>query len=116
MRAAMLKREWTGARLCDIASTFRSGPVDARVSHVAFYLRANCDKRMCVCDVSRWVNLSDSHLAQLFRQEAGVSLQRFLKNVRLGGSWELLETTYRSVKEVMAQVGVTDTWRFVRRV
>jgi len=69
---------------------------------------------MCVRDMSRWVNLSDSHLAHLFRQEAGVSLQRFLKNVRLERSCELLETTYLSVKEVMAQVGFNDPSHFVR--
>jgi len=78
------------------------------------YLAANFERRVRLRDVAGRVNLSESHLAHLFRREAGVSPQRFLKSLRLYRASELLETTFLSVKQVMARVGFNDPSHFVR--
>ncbi len=88
--------------------------MDPRVHQLTSYLLENCEKRICLRDMSRCVNLSDSHLAHLFRRDAGISPQRFLKTVRLHRACQLLETTFLSVKQVMAQVGFNDPSHFVR--
>ncbi len=66
---------------------------------------------------SRWaqfVNLSPSRLHQLFKDETGLPPARYLRVLRMERARELLETTYLSVKEVMARVGLADESHFVR--
>jgi AraC family transcriptional regulator of arabinose operon len=88
--------------------------MDPRVLQLTSYLFDNFEKPVCLRDMSRLVNLSDSHLVHLFRRETGMPPQKFLKTVRLEKACRLLETTFLSVKQVMAQVGFNDPSHFVR--
>ena len=88
--------------------------LDPRVRRITSYLLANLDKRLCLREIAGHVNLSDSHLAHLFRRDAGVAPQRFLKNLRLHRASDLLKTTFLSVKQIMASVGFNDPSHFVR--
>lgn len=88
--------------------------MDPRVRRLTSHLLANSEKHVCLRDMARWVNLSNSRLAHLFRRDAGISAMRFLKTVRLHRARQLLETTFLSVKQVMAQVGFNDPSHFVR--
>jgi transcriptional regulator GlxA family with amidase domain len=90
------------------------GFVDPRVRHLTSYLLANSEKHVCLHDIARRVNLSDSQLAHLFRRDTGFSPKRFLKITRLKRARQLLETTFLSVKQIMAQVGCNDPSHFVR--
>ncbi|MGE5204693.1 MAG: helix-turn-helix domain-containing protein [Chlamydiota bacterium] len=99
------------------AHTTAAGPgavVDPRVCHLATYLLANSEKPVCLHDLARRVNLSDSRLAHIFRRDLGITLQQFLKTVRLRRARRLLETTFLSVKQVMVRVGLNDSSHFVR--
>ena len=60
------------------------------------------------------VNLSRSRFAHLFREQTGASPGRYLRDFRLDRARLLLETTFLSVKEVMAAVGVNDPSHFSR--
>lgn len=60
------------------------------------------------------VNLSPSRFAHLFRQETGYSPSRYLHTLRMERARLLLLRTFLSVKEVMAQVGITDASHFSR--
>ena len=60
------------------------------------------------------VHLCPSHLRQLFKSETGVPLARYGRQLRLAEARELLRTTFLSVKEVAARVGVTGMSHFVR--
>ena len=66
---------------------------------------------------SRWarvVNISPSRLHQLFKDETGLPPARYLRLLRMERAKKLLETSYLSVKEVMARVGLADESHFVR--
>jgi AraC-like DNA-binding protein len=63
---------------------------------------------------ARFVNLSPSRLHQLFKDETGLPPARYLRLLRMEQAKELLESTYLSVKEVMARVGLADESHFVR--
>jgi len=66
---------------------------------------------------SRWaqfVNISPSRLHQLFKDETGSPPARYLRRLRMNCAKKLLETSYLSVKEVMARVGLADESHFVR--
>ena len=60
------------------------------------------------------VNLSPSRLRQLFKQETGTSLMRYLRNLRMERAKELLETTLLTVKKVAARSGISSVSHFVR--
>lgn len=64
--------------------------------------------------LAKFVNLSSSRLHQLFKEETGLPPAKYLRLLRMERAAELLETSYLSVKEVMAKVGVTDESHFVR--
>jgi AraC-like DNA-binding protein len=64
--------------------------------------------------LARFVNISPSRLHQLFKDETGTPPFRYLHLLRMERARELLETSYLSVKEVMARVGVSDESHFVR--
>ena len=64
--------------------------------------------------LAKFVNLSSSRLHQLFKEETGLPPAKYLRLLRMKHAGELLETSYLSVKEVMAKVGVTDESHFVR--
>src|SRR3970040_1757818 len=62
----------------------------------------------------RGVNLSVSRFSHLFREETGLSPSAYLRRMRLERARALLERTFLSVKEVMANVGFRDPSHFAR--
>jgi AraC-like DNA-binding protein len=67
-----------------------------------------------IADLARAVNLSQSRFAHLFREQMGKSPSRYLRQRRLERAKLLLESTFLSVKEVMAAVGSNDPSHFCR--
>jgi len=63
---------------------------------------------------AQFVNISPSRLHQLFKAELGLPPAKYLHSLRMQQAKQLLETSYLSVKEVMAKIGVTDESHFVR--
>jgi AraC family transcriptional regulator, arabinose operon regulatory protein len=62
----------------------------------------------------RATNLSRSRFAHLFRLHTGVPPGKYLRDVRFARARTLLETTFLSIKEVMAEVGFHDPSHFSR--
>ena len=67
-----------------------------------------------VQDLAVLVNLSCSRLSHLFKTQTGVSLNRFLSDVRLQKAAELLEATEIQIKEVSYLVGYQQPSSFDR--
>jgi AraC-like DNA-binding protein len=67
-----------------------------------------------LADIAGRVHVSSSHLRHLFKREVGISMKRYKKLLQLHAAKELLETSFLSVKEVMAAVGFGDLSHFVR--
>ena len=63
---------------------------------------------------AQFVNISPSRLHQLFKDETGLPPAKYLRLLRMERAKKLLETSYLSVKEVMARVGLADESHFVR--
>ncbi len=59
-------------------------------------------------------HLSSSRFAHLFRQHVGLPPGRYLHTRRIDRASLLLETTFLSIKEVMARVGLNDASHFTR--
>jgi AraC family transcriptional regulator of arabinose operon len=60
------------------------------------------------------VNLSPSRFSHLFRAQVGLSPIRFVRDRRMERASVLLERTFLSVKQVMADVGCNDPSHFAR--
>ena len=65
-------------------------------------------------EIARSVNLSSSRLQHLFKMHVNMTPAQYLKSVRVSQAKELLETTLLSVKEIRAQLGISDESHFVR--
>jgi len=60
------------------------------------------------------VALSPSRLGQLFRQQLNTSVKQYLVDRRMTCANELLRSSFMSVKEVRAVVGISDGSHFCR--
>lgn len=65
-------------------------------------------------DVAHDVNLSMPRLRYLCKAETGMTPAQYFKAVRMQEACRLLETTFLSVKQVAAEIGVRDVSHFVR--
>jgi transcriptional regulator GlxA family with amidase domain len=88
--------------------------MDRRVQKVVLLMEQDIRKSFTLDEIAQAVNLSPSHIYHLFRSDIGVSHTRYLKMLRVKKAKELLETTFMSVKEIVAAVGVNDGSHFVR--
>ena len=88
--------------------------VDRRIAWAIEQMQRRMGESLSVTDLARGVNLSRSRFAHLFRQQTGQSPARYLRDFRLDRARLLLETTFLSVKEVMAAVGFNDPSHFSR--
>lgn len=88
--------------------------MDQRVQAVLRLMEENLRAELPLGRLAEVVNLSPSRLHQLFRDETGTSPARHLKSLRLAAARLLLETTFLSVKEIRAAVGMDDESHFAR--
>ncbi len=75
----------------------------------------NLHRRLTVGELARVAQLAPARLRQLFRTETGKSPIQYLMELRMRRAKELLETSFDSVKEIAARVGINDVSHFVRK-
>jgi transcriptional regulator GlxA family with amidase domain len=91
--------------------------VDSRVQTVIELIQRDLRRPVDWCALGNAVAISPSRLRQLFKESTGLSPLAFLKRLRFERARELLAMPALAslrVKEVMAQVGVSDPSHFVR--
>jgi iron complex transport system substrate-binding protein len=88
--------------------------MDQRVETVIVFMQANLHRKLTPAEIAERVHLSVARVRQLFKIETGTSLARYLRGLRLKQAKELLETTFLSVKEVAARVGIAGISYFIR--
>jgi transcriptional regulator GlxA family with amidase domain len=64
--------------------------------------------------LAKSVRLSPGRLRYLFKREMGIPPSRYIRRLRMRQAAALLTTTFLSVKEIMARVGLGDESHFVR--
>jgi AraC family transcriptional regulator of arabinose operon len=87
---------------------------DPRIHWAIDEMQRHLGDNLTVDELAARVNLSRSRFAHLFREQTGVSPGRYLRDFRLDRARLLLETTFLSIKEVMAAVGINDPSHFSR--
>ena len=87
--------------------------MDQRVHAAIIFMNTNLHRKITPIEIAESVRLSPSRLRELFKNETGTSLARYRRELRLERAKRLLETTFMSVKEVAAGVGLTSVGHFV---
>jgi len=87
---------------------------DRRITGALNAMAAHLRDPFTVAELAAAVNLSTSRFAHLFRAQTGLPPLRYLHVLRMAHARVLLERTSLSVKEVMAEVGISDPSHFAR--
>ena len=88
---------------------------DQRISAVLDYLSIQELAQIPSIDsIAVSINLSLSRLRSIFKEQTGVSIACYVKQLRLQRAHTLLQHSLLTVKQVMAQVGVDDHSHFSR--
>jgi two-component system response regulator YesN len=77
-------------------------------------IQRDFSKDLSVQRVAQEVNLSFSRLRHLFKAEIGLTPSQYVKLLRMNCAKELALSTFLSVKEIVARVGVFDESHFLR--
>jgi len=103
-----------GTSLPDRRKTMGAKTRDRRVQVVRVLLEGSFERKLGLRDMSAEVNLSPWRLAHIFKAETGMSPQRYLTLVRLQRARDQLETSFLSVQEIGAAVGIPNPSQFTR--
>jgi AraC family transcriptional regulator, carnitine catabolism transcriptional activator len=87
---------------------------DPRVRYVLALMERHCAEPLSIAALARAVNLSPAHLRRMFQQELGKSPSRVWRELRLDRARHLLQNSFLTVKQVMAQSGWNDPSHFCR--
>jgi transcriptional regulator GlxA family with amidase domain len=87
---------------------------DARVSLVIHLIDSGPPADLAVATLASSVCLSPSRLRRLFTAQTGMTLSRCIKRLKLQRADDLVCTTFLSIKEIGAAVGLHDQSHFVR--
>src|SRR5689334_15244083 len=87
--------------------------MDRRIELVVVQIEADVARAWQTTELAALVNLSASRFRHLFKQEMGVSVGLYLRELRLDRAECLLRTTFLAIKEVMTESGMTSTSHFV---
>jgi AraC family transcriptional regulator, carnitine catabolism transcriptional activator len=88
--------------------------MDRRVAWAIYEMERRMSEPLRVVDLAVGVNLSVSRFTLIFRATIGQSPAQYLRRLRLERARVLLETTFLSIKEVRASVGISDASHFTR--
>jgi AraC family transcriptional regulator of arabinose operon len=87
--------------------------MDLRIQAVLAVIETNFCREVSFRALARSVNLSTSRLRHLFKEEVGMTPTQYVKFLRLQRAKQLLETSFLSVKVIMARVGMSNESHFV---
>ncbi|MBA2732238.1 MAG: helix-turn-helix transcriptional regulator [Acidobacteria bacterium] len=88
--------------------------MDSRIQKVLILMEANPRRALSLREIASTVNLSASRLRLLFKAATGMSPTQYFKLLKMQEAKSLLETTFLTVKQIAARIGIKDVSHFVR--
>ncbi|MBC8064566.1 MAG: helix-turn-helix domain-containing protein [Chlorobia bacterium] len=89
--------------------------LDSRIRTAIGHMRRDLTQLMSIGDLARAAGLSESRFAHLFSQETGVSPRKYLEQLRLERSKQLLELTDLTIREIAHSLGYASEFYFSQR-
>jgi AraC-like DNA-binding protein len=87
--------------------------MDKRIFFLKKHMLSNLRHSPTMEEMARSVNLSESHLQQLFKSVVGMSPIQYLQDLRLEKARELLENSFLQIREIGFRVGMSDQSHFI---
>lgn len=84
------------------------------VSKVKNYIYHHYEENLNTETLARMVYLSPGYLSAVFKEETGVNMNRFIRDVRMNKAKELLETTNMKITQIAKEVGFLNNSYFGR--
>jgi len=88
--------------------------MDPRVQHTIERMQERLCCRLSIAELAGAVELSVAQLTRLFRTDTGMTPHAFLHDLRMTQARILVERTSLPIRDVMAQVGISDRSHFAR--
>lgn len=88
--------------------------MDKRIFFLKKQMLSNLRHSSTIEEMARLVNLSESHLQQLFKHTVGMSPIQYLKHLRLEKARELLEDSFLQIWKIGYMVGMADQSHFIQ--
>ena len=88
--------------------------MDKRIAFLKKQLLSNLQHSPTIEEMAIAVNLSESHLQQLFKKEFGLSPVQYLRDLRLELAREMLVNSFFQIREIGFKVGMSDQSHFIR--
>src|ERR1700730_13715475 len=88
--------------------------MDRRIEQLIAEIHADTHRRRTVVEMAEPLNLSPSHLRQLFKAATGKSVMRYVRELRMRRAKELLDTSHLRIKEIVTEIGMTNVVPFLR--
>lgn len=87
------------------AGTQRLSPA---IRAAVIYINENYQKKIFLSDIARAVFMNHTYLSQKFKKEVGLSIPKYLEQVRINKALLLLQSSDYSISEVAEQVGFSN--------
>jgi len=88
--------------------------MDKRIAFLKKQMLLNLRHSPTIEEMARSVNTCESHLQQLFKRELELPPIQYLRHLRLEKARELLENSFKNVREIKFEVGIKDSSHFTR--
>lgn len=80
-------------------------PKDDRLTPVCQYINLNYYYNTSTYELSNLANMSERNLQRIFKQETGITLQKYIQLIRILKSIELIDTKQYTLTEIAFKVG-----------
>lgn len=88
--------------------------MDNRIKEILVKIENNLSESLTADSLAESVGLSYFRLLHLFKKEIGISLAKYIKEVRFQKARELIEISHLSIKEIRFKVGLANKTHFFR--
>ena len=84
------------------------------INAVENYVNTNFHNNITIQQISTYIGLDMSYLGTLFRTEKGISIKKYLTNIRIKRACELLKNTNFPISDISRSVGYVDQLQFTK--
>lgn len=85
-----------------------------RISKACKYIEENISRKICLSEVAKLVNMSDSAFSHFFKKKTGISFITYINNLRVAKACDLLASTSLSASEICYDCGFNNKSNFIR--
>ncbi|MBW7572663.1 response regulator transcription factor [Caproiciproducens faecalis] len=98
----------------DNAESGRTGKYRKDVVRIIEYIRENITQKITLAQIAKLVNMNESYISRLFKNETGVNLTAYINLLKMGKAIELLKDPNVMVKEAANKLGFDEQSYFNR--